>query len=45
MQKQTFAKVTTVTSKSLLASFRVFYIIAKCKNSHLTGGSLVLASG
>jgi hypothetical protein len=30
-QKQAFAKVTTVTSKSLLASFKVPYRISKCK--------------
>jgi len=44
-QTRAFAKITTVISKPLLASFEVAYRTAKCKkekNFHLTGGSLAL---
>jgi hypothetical protein len=42
MQKQAVAKITTVPSEPLLASFKVAYRIAKRRKPHLTGDSLVL---
>jgi hypothetical protein len=42
MQKQTFTKITTITLRPLLASFKVAYRIAVCKNPHTDGESLVL---
>jgi hypothetical protein len=41
-QKQTFSKITTITSKLLFASFKLAYSVAKCNKSHSTGESLVL---
>jgi hypothetical protein len=41
-QKQAFAKITTVTSKPLFASFIVAYRISSCKIFHLIKENLDL---